>query len=93
MQRLCQPADRHPERYGGEGWACAPVHQTGWTRAFSLCSLLSAVGHLSPSAAAGVVLAAALNRTLVLPHLLLDGTQQSDMSVTEDAGAQHVEFR
>ncbi|KAI7840394.1 hypothetical protein COHA_005895 [Chlorella ohadii] len=40
----------------------------------------------------GVVLAAELNRTLVLPHLLLDGTQRSNEAVNEDTGAQHVDF-
>lgn len=38
------------------------------------------------------MLALELNRTLVLPHLLLDGTQQADAAVTEDTGAQHVHF-
>lgn len=45
-----------------------------------------------PPSSPGVVLAAELNRTLVLPRLLLDGTQHSDAAVTEDTGAQHADF-
>ncbi|KAI7840392.1 hypothetical protein COHA_005893 [Chlorella ohadii] len=40
----------------------------------------------------GIVLAAELNRTLVMPHLLLDGMQQASAEVNEETGAQHINF-